>query len=68
MIFHSIATTALKKSFYNNDEMRQFNCELCPEPELDPDQDRKEATFATLGHLWAKITEDISIVLSKDNV
>jgi hypothetical protein len=67
-IFHITATSALKQSLYDNDETRNVKCELCPEPELDLDLDRQEATFAALGHLWATITQDISIVSREDDV
>lgn len=60
--------SALKQSLYDNDETKNVKCELCPEPELDLDLDRQEATFATLGHLWATITRDISTVSREDGV
>lgn len=37
-------------------EKDKSKCELCPEPQLDLDMDRREATFAMIGQLWATTT------------
>lgn len=34
-------------------EKDKSKCEICPEPQLDLDMDRREATFAMIGQLWA---------------
>lgn len=67
-IGHSTATV-LKSYLDHHDETTKVKCELCPEPELDLDLDRQEATFAALGHLWATTTVGPtgSLVESKDN-
>jgi len=43
-----------KKMLVSPDEGKKSKCEVCPEPMLDLDMDRKEAVFSTLGYLWAK--------------
>jgi len=51
-------TAALKNVLDYKHETRSVNCEMCPEPELDLDMDRQEATFAAIGHLWATIANN----------
>ena len=36
---------------HHNEEKKK--CQICPDPELDLDLDRREATFAMIGQLWA---------------
>ena len=51
----SISQTLKKRrrSSKTNHNEEKNKCQICPDPELDLDLDRREATFAMIGQLWA---------------